>query len=255
MRNQGPPATPPPSNGASPTLVLDYSKSQLLVTPDITSLPSTGELAVRYCLKDQNGDAFDNGWGGNIVNSWTSGTVTGQNNLGGLIGYQSSKITNCWSDASLIGSGSNVGGLVGQMFGNSGLYIRNSFASGAVSGPENGVGGLVGFVENDAHYLENNFAGNQAVTGSTTVGFISGPVIGSAGTYWPPYTPYTNPIMTGLYYLNTATCTNCLSPVAHGTADSLANILAWTQNTWDYNWTWKMHDSRTRPDLIANPKP
>ena len=75
---------------------------------------------------------------GSIINSSVAGAVHGINYVGGLVGVNSGTITN--SSASGTVSGTNrVGGLVGDEYGT----LTNSSASGTVSGI-NYVGGLVG---------------------------------------------------------------------------------------------------------------
>lgn len=212
----------------------------------VTSITSSAGLLIGYS------------WASNIYNCYSAGVISANSNTGGFIGrFRNGIIFDSWASAQVTGTGSNVGGLTGAV-DFTGVII-NSFANSTVSGSSDAVGGLTGFAgELDdgitSVTVENSFSlGN--VTGSATLGHISGPIIGSAGIYYPPYTPYLDPILRGLFFLNTATCTNCLNPNVHGTGDSLENILDWTKTAWSYDWIWKMHSSGTRPDLIVNPKP
>lgn len=41
-----------------PLKIYDESQSALEVVPDVTSIPSTGTVQLRYCLKDQDGEAY-----------------------------------------------------------------------------------------------------------------------------------------------------------------------------------------------------
>ena len=76
-----------------------------------------------------------------ITNCYATGSVTGNNYVGGLVGYgYMATITNCYATASVTGN-NYVGGLVG--FG-SGSSITNSYATGSVTGTGSSVGGLVG---------------------------------------------------------------------------------------------------------------
>ncbi|MGI6425200.1 MAG: GLUG motif-containing protein [Tepidanaerobacteraceae bacterium] len=77
-------------------------------------------------------------WSGKIRESFSSGTVTGYDYTGGLVGSNSDEITACYSTCTVNGN-SDVGGLVG---GNTGP-ISYSFAVGAVNGNSK-IGGLVG---------------------------------------------------------------------------------------------------------------
>ena len=78
---------------------------------------------------------------GTITTSYASGSVTGNNHVGGLVGLSSGgTITASYASGSVTGSGDNyVGGLVGYNRGT----ITTSYASGSVTG-NNYVGGLVG---------------------------------------------------------------------------------------------------------------
>ena len=115
---------------------------------------------------------------GTITNCYVTGSVSGNNNVGGLEGAAplACGLNYCYSTANVTGN-SSVGGLVGG--GNNG-YINNSYATGRVEG-NTYVGGLVGS-GNGVH----NCYSTGKVTGTTNVGGV----IGSVGTntysnvYW-----------------------------------------------------------------------
>ena len=79
---------------------------------------------------------------GTITNSYATSAVEGISNVGGLVGYRNGKITNSYATGVVTGTGSNVGGLVGQNA--DGSQITNSYATGVVTGTGSNVGGLVG---------------------------------------------------------------------------------------------------------------
>ena len=81
------------------------------------------------------------GTGGTIQFSNSQGIVQGADNSGGLVGLNQGSIISSYSIANILGSGNQIGGLVGQQSveGN----IINSYAMGGVSGSSE-VGGLVG---------------------------------------------------------------------------------------------------------------
>ncbi|MBU9713669.1 GLUG motif-containing protein [Evansella tamaricis] len=93
-----------------------------------------------------------------------SGTVEGENNTGGLVGWmRNTDLSSSKSSGSVVGAedGDYTGGLVGRSSNNS--NITNSFSDSTVNG-HNGVGGLVG-----------SFGGNEAVlSNSSAVGNVSG---------------------------------------------------------------------------------
>jgi probable HAF family extracellular repeat protein len=80
-------------------------------------------------------------WNGTITTSYSTGTIIGNEDVGGLVGYNSynSSITGSYSKSTMSGN-NNVGGLVGYNWGS----IITSYSTGTVSGNED-VGGLVGY--------------------------------------------------------------------------------------------------------------
>jgi hypothetical protein len=70
---------------------------------------------------------------------YSTGTVTGKSSIGGLVGFNRTVVTNCSADCNVVGS-DNVGGLVGN---NEWGTIEGSRAGGRVRGSMD-VGGLVG---------------------------------------------------------------------------------------------------------------
>ena len=100
------------------------------------------------------------GWSdGTITNSYATGTVSGSGsssiNIGGLVGrvgefVSGGTITNSYATGFVRGS-SRVGGLVGRSNGT----ITNSYATGAVVGSGDDVGGLVG--RHDGGTIENSY--------------------------------------------------------------------------------------------------
>jgi hypothetical protein len=78
--------------------------------------------------------------GGSITNnSYASGSVRGDSNVGGLVGYNNGSIDSSGATGIVSGSEGRIGGLVGLNDGS----INNSSAQSSVSGRDN-VGGLVG---------------------------------------------------------------------------------------------------------------
>jgi sugar lactone lactonase YvrE len=77
----------------------------------------------------------------------SGGTVHGNDTIGGLVGQNAGTISNCYSSTALTATsgGGNMGGLVGKENQSSGASITNCYSSGAV-GSGNNVGGLVGYL-------------------------------------------------------------------------------------------------------------
>jgi hypothetical protein len=127
----------------------------------ITEYGSTGGLAgINY---------------GNIVSSYSTGTITGQNlpnGLGGLVGYNSGTITMSFSTVTVKGN-FDVGGLVGS---NDGQIISN-YSNGSINGRIS-LGGLVG---SNRGSIVSSYS-NSSVKGSFRVGGLVGDNGGSIAT-------------------------------------------------------------------------
>ena len=106
---------------------------------------------------------------GNITNCFVSGSISGQENVGGLAGT-GSNFTSCYATGDVSGY-SNVGGLVGSESG----FISGSYASNTVTGINKNIGGLVGKAE--SHVILNCYT--DGVVNST--GMYTGGITGSGG--------------------------------------------------------------------------
>ena len=105
------------------------------------------------------------GWNeGTVANSYATGSVSGSSDVGGLVGLNGATINNSYATGSVRGS-SLVGGLVGWNIGG----ITNSYATGSVSG-EDDIGGLVGW---NLGGITNSYA-TGSVAGSSDVGGLVG---------------------------------------------------------------------------------
>jgi len=115
------------------------------------------------------------GWNveGTVSNSYSTGSVTGNDGLGGLVGYSSGTVSNSYSTGSVTGD-EFVGGLVGVNAGG----VNNSFSTGSVTGNLD-VGGLVGYSSGTVSncYSTGSVTGNEDVGG--LVGYSSGTVTNS----------------------------------------------------------------------------
>jgi hypothetical protein len=110
------------------------------------------------------------GWNRGIVQaSHSSGSISGQAFLGGLIGRGiSGNIMRCYSSANVAGTSSNIGGLVGT--NSAGSTIQESYATGNAAGCY--VGGLVGVSSGS---ISNSYAtGNVTLTLLDCIGGLVG---------------------------------------------------------------------------------
>jgi hypothetical protein len=103
---------------------------------------------------------------GTVSNSYSTGNVTGNNMVSGLVGRNSGTVSNSYSTGNVTGE-SDVGGLAGRNYGT----VSNSYSTGNVTG-ESGVGGLVGSNYNGGTVSNSYSTGN--VTGADYVGGLVG---------------------------------------------------------------------------------
>ena len=131
---------------------------------------------------------------GSIINSYASGTVSGESNTGGLVGENGGSITNSYASVAVTATNRNIGGLVGiniPIHSNNGSII-NSYATGTVSG-DWWVGGLVG---SNSGNIISSFAYADVIGRGNEVGglvgnnngvvinsYATGAVIGVGGEY------------------------------------------------------------------------
>jgi len=104
---------------------------------------------------------------GIISDSSATGDVSGNKNIGGLVGENSGRIHDCRALGNVSGS-NKVGGLVGNMIMDEGS-ISDSYATGDVSSNEE-VGGLVGYSNGS---IQDSYATGE-VSGTVYVGGLVG---------------------------------------------------------------------------------
>ncbi|MDO9464337.1 MAG: GLUG motif-containing protein [bacterium] len=108
--------------------------------------------------------------GGKLKNCYTTGSVTGGGEVGGLVGrnWSSEDIENCYSECNVYGGGS-VGGLVGMHITGK---ITSCYATGNVSSAGGEIGGLVG--TNWRYCPITNCYATGAVSGNSKLGGLIG---------------------------------------------------------------------------------
>ena len=102
---------------------------------------------------------------GTVQNLSVSGSVKGNNYVGGVAGDNSGSVTNCAFSGSVSGN-SSVGGVVGLNRGS----VENCYNTGAVNSSGNNVGGVVGYNSGPVKNCYN--------TGTVSDGTTSGGVVG-----------------------------------------------------------------------------
>jgi hypothetical protein len=103
-------------------------------------------------------------WNGTVSNSYATGSVSGDEDVGGLVGFSWGYVSNSYSSGNMTGD-NHVGGLVGKNWGN----VSSSYSTGSVTGTQI-VGGLVGY---SSGTLSNSYS-TSSVYGSDYVGGLVG---------------------------------------------------------------------------------
>ncbi len=136
---------------------------------DITNSYATGEVT-GLVGEDTGGLVGENSGIANIVKSYSTGMVDGNDNVGGLVGYNDGTIEDSYATGVVTGLlvGEDTGGLVGENGG--GANIIKSYATGMVDGNDS-VGGLVGY--NDRGTIEDSYS-TGVVIGNDDVGGLIG---------------------------------------------------------------------------------
>ena len=119
---------------------------------------------------------------GSITSSYATGSVRSGHFVGGLAGVNSGTGGTSYAAVSVDGTQNNVGGLVGQSTGR----ISESYARGAVQGAGNSsyVGGLVGWSRDEGE-ITDSYAKGQVSGGSAHVGGLTGSDDGTTtDSYW-----------------------------------------------------------------------
>lgn len=112
------------------------------------------------------------GTGGHLNYSFSSGSVSGTEDVGGLSGGTQQSVNRSFSATDVTGQ-LNVGGVAGHLL--TGSRVEDSYARGTVEGEEH-VGGLVG-------YNENGEIHNCYATGLVTAEIMPGGLTGKSGPH------------------------------------------------------------------------
>jgi len=106
-----------------------------------------GNIIGCYCTgavsgnDDVGGLVGSNTIGGNITNCYSSVTINGNEKVGGLVGYTKGSVTMCYSTGTVISEGQNTGGLVGERDPSYGV-VADCFWDTQTSFQEESAGGV-----------------------------------------------------------------------------------------------------------------
>ena len=135
------------------------------------------------------------GQGGDILNCYVTGNVSGTNIVGGLTGYCGGTISGCYATGDVYANGSQAGGFAGYQASGT---ITNCYATGNISTASNAsqVGGFAGFQNSgavitncyatgtvSAYSAAGGFAGNQNSNNSISNCFATGDVTSTGGAF------------------------------------------------------------------------
>ena len=179
-----------------------------------------------------------------ITNSYVTGSVSGRSQVGGLVGSNSATITNSYATASVEGSGENVGGLVGR----NSATITNSYAIGSVLGSATNRGGLVG---NNTGSITNSYATGRVGGSSATVGGLVGNNTGGTITvsYWLSSSASSGGTNVPASTLRTAIA--LISP----TSPTTTTYAGWDTDAWDFGAANQYPALKYATECIEDPDP
>ena len=121
-------------------------------------------------------------YGSTIENCYATGKISGSTAVGGLIGFAGAGtvLRKCYSNTTVTGSGSSIGGLVGEAGDVGGADLYDCYSKGSVAGTDR-VGGLVGCYETN---IVNCYS-SCVVSGASNVGGLVGSWYGNIqNSYW-----------------------------------------------------------------------
>ena len=209
---------------------------------------------------------------GTVQNLSVSGSVSGNNYVGGVVGYNSGIVTNCYNTGEV--SGNYVGGVVGYSSGDSSASasVTNCYNTGSVSGSY--VGGVVG-------YSSGGFSASASVTNCYNTGTVTGSGNNVGGVVGQNRASVTNcynignvsgnnyvggvvgdnsiiGTVTGCYFLKGTAAsgigsgTGSTENVKSLTAEEFAIQSSFTNSSWDFANTWEIKSIFGRPTLQDN---
>jgi len=176
---------------------------------------------------------------GMILNSYSSGSVSG-NRVGGLIGVDTGGfISNCYSNGFVFGIGAYIGGLVGYLDKGS---IYNSYSTSSVFGGQAwGIGGLVG-----------GLYGSVSVFNSYSTGLVSGTSSAVGGLVGDDCSSSTAILYNSYWDIQTSERSS--SEGGTGKTTSEMQQQSTFSLEWDFDTVWQIQEGVTYPYLISNPQ-
>ena len=112
--------------------------------------------------------------GGRITDCAFSGSVSGSDHVGGVVGLNSGigNVKNCYNTGKVSGTNNRVGGVVGS--NSLSATVTNCYNTGTVTGPDSGTGNRVGGVVGENSGSVTNCYNTGSVSGDEDVGGVVG---------------------------------------------------------------------------------
>ena len=102
-----------------------------------------------------------------ITYSYNTGTIKGNNYVGGITGENKGNINNCFNLGNIESTTSNCGGIVGLNW----LKVQNCYNTADITGTGTNIGGIVGYMKDREANVKNCYnVGN--ITGSYGGGIV-----------------------------------------------------------------------------------
>ncbi len=186
-------------------------------------------------------------YGSNILGSYSTGNVYGNNNfIGGLVGANSGVTRNCYSTGNINAGNLYVGGFAGANSGD----IYTSYATGNVIGTGS-VGGFAGYNGSDSIYSSFSTAQSVAGSGDYVGGFIGDSSNSHANTGWVTIADMSaigresGESVATINYNTTSSA--AFYPATHG-------VYTAGDNDWDFTNIWESHANHlpTLRSIAAN---
>ena len=169
---------------------------------------------------------------GKVQNLSVSGSVKGNDYVGGVVGQNSGSVENCYNTGTVTGTYSYVGGVVGY---NSGP-VKNCYNTGNISGKISGEaygntsGGVVGYNSGSVENCYNTGAVN--ISGNISIGTSGGVVGGNGGTVENCYNTgnISGGVSGGVVGYNISSVTNCYN-TGDVSGNSVGGVVGWNSDS------------------------
>jgi filamentous hemagglutinin family protein len=218
-----------------------YSLLATIQDISLTNINITGQNVV--------GGLLGYNYGGTVSNSYSTGAVLGTTEVGGLLGGNEGTVSNSYSTSAVSGT-TEVGGLLGK--NNAAALtgtVTNSYSTGGVSGTSS-VGGLLGYNNNGT--VSNSYS-TGAVSGNDDVGglvgyndgtvehsYSSGLVTGNSTGGLVATTGSNGSVSNSFWDINTSGQTGSTGGTGKTTAQ-MGTESTFTTEGWDFGSTWSLN--------------